>query len=126
MQCALYSKGKVESGVKYIKGNFIPGRHFVDIIDFQQQLDEWNACIADQRIHGTTHEAPNSRWAAEQAALLPIAGHRPFDHCVDVSRVVADDYLGQLPHQPILGAMAVDWQDGAVDRRGRCAVDLPR
>jgi transposase len=87
------TKGKVESGVKYIKGNFIPGRRFVDIVDFQQQLDEWNASIADQRIHGTTHEAPTSRWAAEQAALLPIAGHRAFGHCVDVSRVVADDYL---------------------------------
>lgn len=87
------TKGKVESGVKYVKGNFVPGRRFVDIVDFQQQLDEWNATTADQRIHGTTHEVPLARWPAEQAALLPIAAHPPFGHRVDVSRVVADDYL---------------------------------
>ena len=42
-------KGKVESGVKYVKGNFLPGRSFVDQLDFDEQLAEWNATVADTR-----------------------------------------------------------------------------
>lgn len=94
--CAAYraqTKGKVESGVKYVKRNFLPGRRFVDIHDMQAQLDEWNATIADVRIHGTTHEPPIERFGAERAALLPIAGHGSFGECRRVARVVADDYL---------------------------------
>jgi len=87
------TKGKVESGVKYVKGNFLPGRRFVDIVDLQAQLDEWNATIADARVHGTTHEVPMARWPAESAALLPVSGHQAFGHRVHTSRVVADDYL---------------------------------
>jgi len=55
------TKGKVESGVKYVKRNFAPGRSFVDMVDFQEQLDQWNAEIADQRVHGATHEQPIER-----------------------------------------------------------------
>ena len=29
------TKGKVESGVKYVKRNFLPGRAFIDVVDFQ-------------------------------------------------------------------------------------------
>ena len=43
------TKGKVESGVKYVKGNFLPGRSFVDQLDFDEQLAEWNATVADTR-----------------------------------------------------------------------------
>ena len=32
------TKGKVESGVKYFKGNFLPGRTFVDEQDLHEQL----------------------------------------------------------------------------------------
>ncbi|MFO0698806.1 MAG: IS21 family transposase [Nitrospira sp.] len=63
------TKGKVESGVKYLKRNFLPGRRFVDLEDFQAQLDEWTATIADRRVHGTTHEEPFTRFARERDAL---------------------------------------------------------
>lgn len=68
------TKGKVESGVKYLKRNFLPGRTFVDLVDFQTQLDEWNATIADCRLHGTTHEAPLTRFQRERGQLVPLAG----------------------------------------------------
>jgi len=87
------TKGKVESGVKYVKRNFVPGRKFVDIVDVQEQLDEWNATIADVRIHGTTHVPPIERFNAEQPALTPIAGHGAFNEIRRVTRIVADDYL---------------------------------
>ena len=94
--CAAYraqTKGKVESGVRYVKCNFVPGRSFVDIVDFEEQLQQWQSGIADTRIHGTVHQRPIDRFAAEQPALVPIGGHRPFGDCLEVSRIVADDYL---------------------------------
>ena len=94
--CAAYraqTKGKVESGVKYVKRNFLPGRSFVDIVDLEEQLQQWQDTIADTRIHGTVHQRPVDRFPAEQAQLMPIAGHRPFGARIEVARVVADDYL---------------------------------
>jgi transposase len=90
------TKGKVESGVKYVKRNFLPGRSFIDIVDFQEQLAEWNATIADVRVHGTTHEVPLERFARELPALAPTANHPSFLTDVRLSRIVASDYLVSL------------------------------
>jgi transposase len=65
------TKGKVESGVKYLKRNFLPGRTFVDLVDCQAHLDAWTATIADGRLHGTTHEAPVARFERERGQLVP-------------------------------------------------------
>jgi len=51
-------KGKVESGVKYIKNNFIPLRKFKSFEDANKQLEEWNHNKASVRIHGTTRRRP--------------------------------------------------------------------
>jgi transposase len=87
------TKGKVESGVKYVKRNFLPGREFVDIVDLQQQLDEWNATIADCRVHGTTHEMPIVRFERERCALVPLAGQPGFGLAARSTRSVARDWL---------------------------------
>jgi transposase len=86
-------KGKVESGVKYVKRNFLPGRTFIDFEDFQAQLDEWNATIADCRIHGTTHEQPIERFSRERESLIPTLGRPSFRLQAPRSRIVAEDYL---------------------------------
>jgi transposase len=94
--CAPYraqTKGKVESGIKYIKRNFLPGRTFVDRVDFDEQLSEWMATVADVRIHGTTHERPIDRFTRERDRLLPTAGQPSFQVGMPVCRIVADDYL---------------------------------
>lgn len=90
------TKGKVESGVKYVKRNFLPGRAFVDLVDFQAQLDEWTATIADRRVHGTTHELPLVRFERERGQLMPLAGQCSFQQEARVSRIVAEDYLVSL------------------------------
>jgi transposase len=87
------TKGKVESGVKYVKRNFLPGRRFVDMVDFQHQLQEWNATIADQRVHGTVHERPIVRFERERAHLLGCAGQPAFGLAARVARVVPGDWL---------------------------------
>jgi len=87
------TKGKVESGVKYVKRNFLPGRVFRDLEDFNAQLAAWQLEIADRRIHGTTHEPPIERFKREANALTPLAGRTGFLAAMPRARVVADDWL---------------------------------
>lgn len=87
------TKGKVESGVKYLKRNFVPGRTFRDLEDFNAQLLGWQREIADQRVHGTTHERPVDRFAVEAAHLVPTASQPGFLAALVRERVVADDWL---------------------------------
>jgi hypothetical protein len=47
------------SGVKYVRRNFISGlqgREPSGLIDLNGQLRWWIAEVANQRVHGTTHE----------------------------------------------------------------------
>jgi hypothetical protein len=73
--CAPYrarSKGKVESGVKYVKRNALAGRTFASFAALEAHLAAWIP-DADARIHGTTHERPCDRFAhAEATALRPL------------------------------------------------------
>jgi len=87
------TKGKVESGVKYVKRNFAPGRVFRDLEDFNVQLAAWQAEVADLRTHGTTHQRPIDRFAEEARALVPTASQASFLQATVRDRVVADDWL---------------------------------
>ncbi|MCL6592127.1 MAG: IS21 family transposase [Firmicutes bacterium] len=73
------TKGKVESGVKYVKGNFWPGVRFVDLADLNRQAQVWVDTVANTRVHGTTHERPVDRWAEESKYLQPCP---PLDRLV--------------------------------------------
>ncbi len=55
------TKGRVESGVKYVRGNFWPTARFSDLADLNQQARTWADEVADPRIHGTTLERPAER-----------------------------------------------------------------
>jgi transposase len=51
------TKGKIESGVKYIRRNFLCGllgREPVSVADFNAELRCWVAEVANLRVHGTT------------------------------------------------------------------------
>ena len=65
-------KGRVESGVKYIKRNFLPLRSFRDLTDANRQLQQWVLEEAGNRVHGSTHEKPLTRFATEQGLLAPL------------------------------------------------------
>lgn len=66
-------KGKVESGVHYVKRNALAGRTFRDANEANEYLRHWTLTIAGRRDHGTIHEAPLVRFeAAEKTALLPL------------------------------------------------------
>jgi hypothetical protein len=65
------TKGKVESGVKYVRGNFWPGLHFSGLEDLNVQALCWLNTVANCRVHGTTNEVPFVR--------LPLEGLQPLD-----------------------------------------------
>jgi hypothetical protein len=82
--------------VKYLKRNFLPGRRFVDLVDVRDQLQQWNAEVADTRVHGTTHERPIDRFGREQGQLMPLASRPGFRLETRFARIVADDFLVSL------------------------------
>jgi transposase len=61
-------KGRVESGIKYLKRNFMPLREFVDLHDTNRQLQEWVLNEAGNRKHGITAQKPLSLFAIEKQA----------------------------------------------------------
>jgi hypothetical protein len=63
-------KGRVESAVKYVKRNFVPTREFRSLSDANQQLREWILGPAGNRLHGTTHERPLTRFVQTERHLL--------------------------------------------------------
>jgi transposase len=72
------TKGKIERPVSYLRSNFLYGRTFLDDADLADQCTRWLAEVANARIHGTTGERPDLRFARdEQLVLKPLAA-RPY------------------------------------------------
>jgi transposase len=71
------TKGKVESGIRYVRGNFWPGLTFVDLADLNHQAREWLDGTANRRVHGTTGEVPFDRLPREH--LLSLDGKPDYD-----------------------------------------------
>jgi hypothetical protein len=66
-------KGKVESGVKYVKRNALKGRVFSSLAEENQFLLDWETRVADTRIHGTTKRQVQKLFEEhEREALLPL------------------------------------------------------
>ncbi|MFL5407376.1 MAG: IS21 family transposase [Myxococcales bacterium] len=87
------TKGKTESGVKYVKRNAIAGRDFGSFADFEGHLDGWMR-EADERVHGTTHERPIDRFLREElSALRPLPAHPLSVRERRLRRKVANDAL---------------------------------
>ena len=92
--CAPYrpqTKGKVESGVKYVARNALAGKRFHSWAHLNAWLLEWVTTVADVRVHGTTHERPIDRFATE--ALTPLDGRPPYAFAHVRSRLVSTDAL---------------------------------
>ncbi|AEM77865.1 IS21 family transposase [Thermoanaerobacter wiegelii] len=64
------TKGKVESGIDFVKDNFLPGRRFLDYGDLNRQAVEW-CDKKNRRVHGTTGERPIDRLKRENLKPLP-------------------------------------------------------
>jgi transposase len=88
------TKGKVESGVKYVRRNFLcglQGREPDSLSDLNAQLREWVATVANKRVHGTTHEQVLIRWDGDRVSLQPVNGRLPYPYVDEELRKVARD-----------------------------------
>ncbi len=64
------TKGKVERGIEFVKGNFLAGRRFSDYGDLNLQALSW-CDEKNRRIHGSTGERPIDRLKEENLKPLP-------------------------------------------------------
>jgi transposase len=103
-------KGKIESGVGYVKGNALKGRVFSNLDEENRHLLHWETTVADLRIHGTIRRQVAQVFAeVERPALRPLPLERfPFfyegqrtvhrDGHIEVARAyysVPPEYLGR-------------------------------
>jgi transposase len=66
-------KGKVESGVKYVKNNFLKAINHNDFYRLSDDLEHWNQTICNRRIHGTTKKVPYEMFIqTEKSNLMPL------------------------------------------------------
>jgi len=103
-------KGKIESGVGYVKGNALKGRVFTSLQELNRHLLAWETTVADVRIHGTIRQQVGKLFTeVERPALRPLPVERfPFfqegqravhrDGHVEVDKAyysVPPEYLGR-------------------------------
>ncbi len=86
------TKGKVENGVKYVQRNALAGRRFATLEELNAWLEAWCLTIADERVHGTTHEVPRERFERdERVKLIPVDARPPSRELSAVRRKVTRD-----------------------------------
>ena len=70
-------KGKIESGIGYVKGNALKGRVFASLEEQNRHLLDWETTVADVRIHGTIRQQVGTYFAAvERPALRALPSER--------------------------------------------------
>lgn len=85
------SKGKVERGVKYVRGNFWPRiNSFTDLADLNEKALDWLDTKCNSRLHQTTRRIPKE--ALEEEGLKPM-NPAPFLGADLLSRKVMKDCM---------------------------------
>jgi transposase len=66
-------KGKVESGVKYIKANCLKYLKTKDFKEAGEEIRLWNTDVCNKRLHGTTRKVPEEIFIkVEKGKLIPL------------------------------------------------------
>jgi hypothetical protein len=81
----------VESGIKYVRGNFLCGRQAHSVEDLRGQMRGWVWNVANVRVHGTTHRVICDAWLSEKAHRMPLMGRVPYPLMHEVTRRVSRD-----------------------------------
>jgi transposase len=85
------TKGKGESGSKYVKRSFVKGRPFPTWEALNPSVHEGVVTVADRRLHGTTFRQPAEAFGDEQ--LRSHRGRPPYVLQTSLLRTVARDCL---------------------------------
>lgn len=102
------TKGKVERPVRYVRDNFWPRIQRIEgIEDLNRQVAMWVQTVADVRIHGTTHERPVDRRAADVAACAVWPASHRFWYGEEIVRCVYND--GYVRWDGHSWAVGYDW-----------------
>lgn len=64
------SKGKVEAGVKYVKGDCLYGDRFADWAALRRHVYTWQDEVANVRMHGTTGKVPRAVYDGEERSSM--------------------------------------------------------
>lgn len=97
-------KGRVESGVGYVKKNFLAGLEIASFAAVNPAAVQWRDTIANVRLHGETHRKPIAMFAEEKPRLRPLP-LLPYDCAVIRSigangccHVILDTNRYSVPH----------------------------
>lgn len=104
-------EGIVESGVKYLKGNFLPLKTFRDLSDLNRQAKAWVMDEAGTRRHALPARRQIARFAIERRRRrcclgvpdLPSRGHGVHPDChiqFDAFYSVSHALVGKRPGSP--------------------------
>jgi len=85
------TKGKIESGIGYLKRSFLCGRSANSLDDLRAQLASWLKNVANVRVHGTTHRIVSEALDEERPHLLPLDLRPPYPYIREKARRVARD-----------------------------------
>lgn len=83
-------KGRVESGVGYVKKNFLAGLEIASFAAVNPAAIQWRDAIANVRLHGETHRKPIDMFAEEKPRLRPLPV-LPYD-CAVIRAIGANGY----------------------------------
>lgn len=87
-------KGKVESGVKYIKRSFFKGREDQDVEEVRRAMRTWLVETAGRRIHGTTGQQPRTVFDQHEHEHLRPLPPVPFEPVIwKEARVHQDSHI---------------------------------
>lgn len=84
-------KGKVESGIKFIKNNFFAGRQFKCKLELDKQLFNWLDYKCNARTHGTTRKVPRELFESIEKNHLRSLPDKPWSQPEVGSRKVYRD-----------------------------------
>ena len=98
-------KGRVESGVGYVKKNFLNGLEIPAFATVNPAATLWRDTIANVRVHGETQRQPSDLFTPEKPRLKPLPA-MPYDCAIirpiganGCSHVILDTNRYSVPHR---------------------------
>lgn len=93
------SKGKVESGVKYVKNDFFYGEEFGSMGDLKDELMKWINEVANIRVHGATKKKPADVYETEEQQKMKPYLRPSFLPDSDAGEVRTADKTSLVSHK---------------------------
>jgi transposase len=87
------TKGVVERANGYLETSFLPGRRFTSPADFNDQLADWLASVANVRRHASTRLIPAEALIVDRVAMASLPPVAPVTGTTVITRLGRDYYV---------------------------------